>query len=212
MVMVLLSGRFTANLFSEISGNPLRLPGLVLATLLLITGCSSGPSLKEYVDEQPRLNLFEFFEGNVQAWGIVQNRKGDVVQRFRVNIDGTVVDNTLTLDETFVYLQGNGVTKRIWEISEKQTGIFEGQAGDIEGKASGSTHGNALNWRYEMDLTVDSGTYRVKFDDWMWLVDEDTLINRAYIKKFGLVMAEVTLFMHRGTDLPLSPDQQHSLP
>jgi len=48
-----------------------------------------------------------------------------------------------------------------------------------------------------MDLPVGDKVYRVAFDDWMWAFNENTLMNRSYIRKFGLVMAEVTIFMQR---------------
>ena len=80
---------------------------------------------------------------------------------------------------------------------DRSDGAFSGRAADISGEATGISYGNALNWSHQMDLTVDSGTYRVTFDNWMCMVDEHALVNRAYIKKFGLVMAEVTLFMQK---------------
>jgi hypothetical protein len=48
-----------------------------------------------------------------------------------------------------------------------------------------------------MDLEVDGTSYRVNFDDWFWAFDENTMMNRSYIKKFGIVMAEVTIFMQK---------------
>ncbi|MEQ8493191.1 MAG: DUF3833 family protein, partial [Gammaproteobacteria bacterium] len=43
----------------------------------------------------------------------------------------------------------------------------------------------------------DGRSWRVAFDDWMWLVDERQLFNRSYIRKFGLTVAEVSIFMQR---------------
>lgn len=175
---------------------------LVASTITLLAGCSNTPDLEQYAKQSPQFDLYNFFNGQVTAWGIVQNRSGNVTQRFRVSIDGKIEGNVLILDERFKYFQGDGVKRRVWEINSENTsqlGQYKGEASDIQGPAYGATLGNALNWRYEMNLTVKSGTYRVKFDDWMWLVDENTLINRAYIKKFGLVMAEVTLVMRKST-------------
>lgn len=176
----------------------------LLLSLLVVSGCGTSPYSKDYVEQQPKLDLFSFFNGEVKAWGIVQNRKGQVTQRFIVDIAGAV-DKTgqeLTLDETFEYMQGDGVKKRVWKISRNDVNrtdgeSFVGEASDIVDSATGDVYGNTLNWTYQMDLTVNSGTYRVTFDDWMWALDDQTIVNRAYIKKFGLVMAEVTLFMQR---------------
>lgn len=31
------------------------------------------------------------------------------------------------------------------------------------------------------------------FDDWMWLMSEDRLLNRAYMKRFGVDVGDVTI-------------------
>ena len=151
---------------------------------------------ESYKNQKPVFVLEEFFNGKTTAWGIVQNRSGTVVQRFTVNIDGSVEGNTLTLDETFDYSLGEGVTTRVWVIERGDDGTYTGSAGDILSGA-GQSYGNAFNWNYEMDLPVGEKKYRVRFNDWIWALDENTIMNRAYIKKFGLTFAEVTLFMQR---------------
>ena len=59
--------------------------------------------------------------------------------------------------------------------------------------ATGEVYGNALNWLYEMDLRVADGTWRVRFDDWMFLQPSGLLLNRAKVSKFGLEIGTVTL-------------------
>lgn len=170
---------------------------IVGASLLLLGACSVSIDGKDYEDHQPKFNLEAFFDGQVTAWGIVQNRSGEVVQRFIVDIDGSITDGKLVLDETFEYGLGDGPKKRIWTLEKNSDGTYTGSAGDINGTAVGKSHGNAFNFAYEMDLETDSGTFTVNFDDWFWAFDENTMMNRAYIKKFGLVMAEVTIFMQK---------------
>jgi hypothetical protein len=152
---------------------------------------------EQYKAVEPDFNIESFFDGKVKAWGIVQNRDGDVVQRFVVNIDGYMKDGNLILDETFEYGVGEGPLTRVWTLSKNANGTYTGNAGDIAGPATGTPYGNAFNFVYEMDLAVDDSTYRVNFDDWFWAFDENTMMNRSYIKKFGLVMAEVTIFMQK---------------
>jgi hypothetical protein len=53
--------------------------------------------------------------------------------------------------------------------------------------------GNALNWRYTLRLEVDGRTWDVQFDDWMFLMDERVMLNRAVMSKFGIRLGEVTL-------------------
>jgi len=175
----------------------LRKLALIPFTFAFLTGCSLSIDGEQYKTLSPQLDIRTFFDGRVKAWGIVQNRSGEVVQRFIVDIDGTREGNVLTLDETFEYFMGDGPEKRVWVITYNEDGTFTGEAGDIMGKASGKSFGNAFNFRYEMDLPVGDTSYEVAFNDWFWAFDQETLMNRAYIQKFGLVMAEVTIFMQR---------------
>ena len=172
---------------------------LILCVLLsgVLFGCSSGINGSVYKKHQPKFELFDFFNGEVKAWGIVQNRSGEVVQRFIVSIDGTIAGEQLTLDETFEYGLGEGPTARVWKIIRQADGSYVGNANDIATDAAGVAYGNAFNFSYEMDLPVDDSTYRVVFDGWFWAFDNETLMNRSYIKKFGITMAEVTIFMQK---------------
>ncbi len=170
---------------------------IVCCSLLLLNACSISIDGKNYADQQPAFEIEAFFNGQVVAWGIVQDRSGEIVQRFVVNIDGSIEDDVLTLDESFEYGVGDGPTSRVWKITKNADGTYTGDAGDIAGKATGISYGNAFNFAYEMDLDVDGSTYRVNFQDWFWAFDKQHIMNRAYIKKFGIVMAEVTIFMQK---------------
>ncbi|MGL5335192.1 MAG: DUF3833 domain-containing protein [Enterovibrio sp.] len=169
----------------------------LLMLLAMLSGCSLKIDGEQYRDQQPKLDLLTFFNGEVKAWGIVQNRSGNVVSRFTVDIKGRYQDGVLTLDETFVYGLGDGVKHRVWSIKPSADGRFTGSASDIAGPAIGESHGNALSWSYHMDLPVDGSSYNVKFEDWMWAFDANTLMNRSYIRKFGITFAQVTIFMQR---------------
>ncbi len=171
---------------------------IVIVCSLLLTACST-PSIdgNQYVDSAPDFRIERFFDGNVRAWGIVQDRTGNVTQRFEADIVGTFENDKLTLDETFSYGFGDGLKKRVWTITRNDNDTYTGSADDIVGPAEGTSYGNAMAWGYQMDLPVGDDTYRVTFEDWMWAFDDETIINRAYIKKFGIVFAEVTIFMRK---------------
>ncbi|MFT5542814.1 MAG: hypothetical protein ACI97K_002846 [Glaciecola sp.] len=170
---------------------------LVAMLVLAISGCSVSIDAQQYKVVTPAFEIEKFFDGKVKAWGIVQNRDGDVVQRFIVEIDAYKKDGNLILDERFEYGFGDGPKTRVWTLSKNADGTYTGNAGDIAGPATGTSYGNAFNFVYEMDLEVGDSTYRVNFDDWFWAFDENTMMNRSYIKKFGIVMAEVSIFMQK---------------
>ena len=173
---------------------------LTLLIILLFTGCSQT-DMKEFQNNTPKLNLFNFFEGKTIAYGIFEDRFGNLKRQFRVNIDGKINNQTLTLDEDFLYDDGEQA-KRIWKIEKKidntQKVTYEGKADDIEGKASGSISGNALNWSYDIYLNIKGSNIKVHFNDWIYKQSEDLAINRAYVSKFGINIGSVTLVFLRG--------------
>jgi len=165
--------------------------------LLLVTGCSSM-NINEYAGTKPEFKLFDYFAGKTYAMGQFQDRSGKVIRRFTVDITGTVSkDNKhITLDEQFVYDDGEK-QQRIWKITETSPHHFIGLADDVIGKAVGESVGNALNWRYVLDLPYKDGTIKVNFDDWMFMHSTHTMINRAQVSKWGFNVGEVTLFFSK---------------
>lgn len=159
-------------------------------------GCST-PKLENHKHMSPKVDVKEYFNGEIKAWGIVQDWRGDVVNRFDVEMVGSWEGNVGTLKEHFEYYDKDKVQERIWTITKIDDDTFEGRADDILDKATGKIKGNAMNWAYRMDLPVDDTTYRITFDDWMWQMNDGVLINRSYLKKFGFTVAELTLFMQK---------------
>jgi len=74
---------------------------LVSLIAVLTTGCATSLDGPRYSAQTPVFDLFSFFEGPVRAWGIVQNRRGEVVRRFTTSIDGTVEGDRPTLEAGF---------------------------------------------------------------------------------------------------------------
>ena len=185
----------------SIKNNIYKLKSLVtFFLLLLIAGCSQT-DMKEFQNNTPKLDLFSFFEGDTIAYGIFEDRFGNLKRQFRVNINGKVKNQILTLDEDFLYDDGEQA-KRIWKIEKKidnaQNITYEGQAEDVEGKAFGSISGNTLNWSYDIYLNIKGSNIKVHFNDWIYKQSEDLAINRAYVSKFGINIGSVTLVFLRG--------------
>jgi hypothetical protein len=148
---------------------------------------------EDYANTTPRLDLFTYFKGNTQAWGMFQDRFGEVRRRFTVQIDGEIEGEELTLDEAFEYADGE-TQRRVWTIKRLDEHHYQGRADDVVGVAQGKSYGNALNWRYDLLLEVDGKQWQVHFNDWMFLQDDKVLINRAKVSKYGFTIGEVTLF------------------
>ncbi|MDD1001361.1 DUF3833 domain-containing protein [Pseudomonas neuropathica] len=168
---------------------------LLLALVLSVASCGSV-DVARYAEQQPALDLQRFFSQPVKAWGMFQKRNGEVAKRFEVNIVSRREGNNLILDERFLYSDGTR-QRRVWTLTPEGQGRWSGRAADVVGVAEGQVAGNTLHWRYRLNLPVDDSTYEMSMDDWMYLMDEDTLINRTSMSKFGVEVGQVTLFFRR---------------
>ena len=171
------------------------LAGLSLPVAAGLPGCAAV-DFQTYADQKPMLDLKRYFDGMLDGWGMVQDRAGKVLRRFTVTMRASWQGDTGTLDEDFLWSDGER-QRRVWTLRQLGAGRFVGTAGDVVGEAIGQSGGNALNWRYVMALPIDGRTWHVDFDDWMFLVDERVLLNRATMSKFGVRLGEVTLSLTR---------------
>nr|WP_096672414.1 DUF3833 domain-containing protein [Polynucleobacter meluiroseus] len=167
--------------------------------LLSLLACSS-PTVTQYAAEKPTLDLSEYFNGTLDAYGMFTDRSGAVQKRFTVLIKANwrMVDGkkTGTLDESFEYADGSK-QKRIWTIVETSPGKYIGTADDVVGQALGDSAGNALNWTYTLALPVEGTIYHVQFNDWMYLITPKVMLNKAKMSKFGFDLGEVTLSFYK---------------
>lgn len=166
-----------------------------LASAALMAGCST-PQIQDYAQETPVLELRDYFNGTLDAHGIFTDRSGKVVKRFTVVMDCTWQGDQGTLDEAFHYSDGS-TQRRIWRLTRHANGRYTGQADDVEGSAEGQQSGNAFNWTYTLALPVDGKVIHVQFDDWMYLMSDKVMLNKAAMRKWGVNLGEVTLSFYK---------------
>ncbi len=165
---------------------------LLGAAALLLAGCAAPPSPADHAAETPRLDLRQYFNGPLLAHGIFTDRDGKVQRRFVVQLKGSWQGDAGLLEEDFLYSDGK-TERRVWRLQHLGQGRYSGRADDVLGEASGQASGNALRWSYTLKLPVDGKVYEVDFEDWMYLVDEKVMLNKARMSKFGFFLGEVTL-------------------
>ena len=173
---------------------------ILIFFITFLQGCTNT-DMKNFSNKTPKLDLFKFFNGESVAYGIFEDRFGNLRRQFRVNLIGSIKDDKLTLDEEFLYDDGEKDT-RVWtitknKVSETQT-KYSGKAKDIEGRAKGTSSGNTLNWSYDIYLKIKGTNLKVHFNDWIYQQDNNIAINRAYVSKFGIEIGSVTLVFVRG--------------
>lgn len=185
----------------------------VLALMLsaLLAGCAA-PRPADYAGERPTLSLRDYFSGRVQGHGMFQDWAGKVLKRFTVTMDCRWNGDTGVLDESFRYSDGS-TQRRVWTLRALGNGRFTGTADDVVGTAEGQQRGNAFQWNYTLRLDIgsdddvrppnaeaprhDPTLVDVQMDDWMFLIDQKVMLNRAEMRKFGIRVGEVTLAFTR---------------
>ena len=166
--------------------------GALTLSVALLLGCAASPVPGDYAAEQPTLQLRDYLNGRLQAHGLFTDRSGRVVKRFTVELLGRWQGSEGVLEEDFYYSDGS-TQRRVWRLQDLGAGRYTGQADDVVGTAQGQTRGNAFHWNYTLNLPVDNSVYEVQFDDWMYLMNDKVMLNKASMHKFGIYLGEVTL-------------------
>ncbi|EAQ46887.1 lipoprotein, putative [Roseobacter sp. MED193] len=170
---------------------------IVICVLSLVLAACGRPQLSDAKLSDKTLNLEAYFQGRTVAYGQFEDRFGTVRRRFKVDIDGTWDGRVLRLAERFSYSDGTGETRN-WALTKTGPETWTGTAEGVQGLARGTESGDTFNWQYTIDLPLaDGGTQRVTFDDWMWLLEDGRLLNKAYMSRFGITLGVVTIFFEK---------------
>ena len=160
-----------------------------------ITGCSNS-SMENVVSKNLSFDLLEYFDGETTAWGLIVDRFGNLQRTFKVRLNGNIDNKQLLLKEYFTYNDGE-TEYREWIITKTETGTYEGKSKDTIGVAKGKQVGNTMRMVYDTTISIGETDIRVSFDDRFVKADKKVVINRADILKWGIKIADVTIFFSK---------------
>jgi len=166
-----------------------------LAVVAGLSGCASQ-SLDDYANETPVLDLRDYLNGPLEASGIFFDRAGHASLRFVVDMTGEWDGNTGTLAERFRYSDGT-TDERVWTIVFSDDARFTATAHDVVGEAVGGQKGNAAMMRYKLRIPRDGSEVVVSMEDWLYLQEDGTLINRTEMRKFGFKVGELVVVFRK---------------
>jgi hypothetical protein len=175
---------------------------IALTSLLILAACTGKPSFNDATLSDRELELEQFFDGELVAYGQFQDIFGTVRRQFTVKITGDWDGQRLLLVEDFVYEDG-ATEQRVWTLVKTGDETWRGTAPGVIGEAVGVEKGDRFNWRYTIDLPVPAAdgaaeTVRVTFDDWIWLQSDNRAFNRAYMKRYGVDVGDVSIWFEKG--------------
>jgi hypothetical protein len=105
-------------------------------------------------------------------------------------------DGTLHLHQDFLYADGK-TNSRDWTFHQTGDHTFTGIAADVDGPAKGEAYGNLFHWTYDLELDPGNSLKNVAMEQWMYLQDDGTVVNRVTIRKLGLTVAMVTEYFRK---------------
>ncbi len=171
---------------------------LLIIISVLIKSNLFNDSMKpeDFKNTEPEIKIEKYFEGQVKAWGILQDRKGRVTRQFEANMIGKFENNILTLEEDFFWKDGE-TQRRVWKIKKIDEHNYIGTAPDVVGEAKGVSYGSAFKFEYNLMIPFKGKNIKIRFDDWIFKQDEKVAINRATLTKFGFKVGELTVFFEK---------------
>ncbi|WP_407941070.1 DUF3833 family protein [Oceanomicrobium pacificus] len=172
---------------------------LVILALLLLGGLYffvaqrmgfRAQRIDDYAEAGPSLDIREALNGRLTADGVIYDYSGRVASRFTADITGTWDGNSGRLDETFHYDSGK-VQTRYWLLDLDASGNIVARAPDVKGDGTGVQKGSAVQMRYRLQLPDDVGGHVLDTVDWMYMLQNGTIVNRSEMRKFGIKVAEL---------------------
>lgn len=154
-------------------------------------------TLSDYANEAPAFDVRTSLGGVFLADGVIYDYSGRVNARFRANITGKFNETGGVMDEEFFYAGKEEPQRRQWRITFTGPKTFSAEADDIVGTALGEASGNALRFTYRLRLPERLGGHELDVVDWLYLMEDGTIVNRSDMRKFGVRAAELIAIFRR---------------
>lgn len=148
----------------------------------------------DYAQMSPAFDLRQHLNGPMTCEGVIYGPTGRVTSRFAADMVGHWDGNRGTLAESFHYDSG-AIQQREWRLAIGNDGAIRAEADDVVGVGEGRMDGAAVQLKYRIRLPEDAGGHELDAIDWMYLVDDKTIINRSQFRKFGILVAELVATM-----------------
>lgn len=165
---------------------------LPLGAALLLVSCASL-KITDFERGRPIFEPTAFFTGRTTSFGLMENVGGAPTRTVTTETSGYWVDETLYIEQDIVFGAGGGRQHRSWRIRKIDAHQYEATADDIVGVARGEARGNAFHWSFTLALSPGNPLGNIHMTQWMYFQpDGRTIINHSTIRKFGVLVAQVT--------------------
>ncbi|MFN3970372.1 MAG: DUF3833 domain-containing protein [Gemmobacter sp.] len=165
---------------------------LILAALRLMSFRAQKPA--DLAGKGPAIDPRRHLAGPILCEGVIYGPTGRVASRFVADMQGNWDGDTGTLAESFRYDSG-AVQARQWTLRMEPGGTIIATAPDVVGEGRGRVEGPGIVLHYRIRLAEDAGGHVLDVTDWMYLMENGTIMNRSQFCKFGIKVAELVATM-----------------
>ncbi len=151
---------------------------------------------EDYSDQGPAIDIREHLNGPILCEGVIYGPTGRVTARFVADMDAQWTGDTGVMSEVFHY-DGGTVQHREWRLTLLPDGSIRAEADDLVGTGTGRQAGPGVLLRYRLRLPGASVGHVLDVTDWMYLIENGTIMNRSQFRKFGIPVAELVATMRR---------------
>ncbi len=169
---------------------------LVLLALHARTMTFRAQKPADYAGTEPRFDLRRHLNGPLLCEGVIYGPTGRVSSRFVADFDARWDGNVGVMKERFRYDSG-AVQDREWTLTLGNDGSVKATAPDVVGEGAGRAEGGAVQLNYRIRLTPEAGGHVLTVNDWMYLMENGTIMNRSQFTKFGIKVAELVATMRK---------------
>lgn len=138
----------------------------------------------------PEFDVREVLKGPLLCDGIIYGPTGRVSSRFHATFDAEWNGDNGVMKERFHYDSGT-VQDREWRLSVSPDGTIEADADDLAKPGYGRQSGSGVKLAYSIRLPESAGGHVLDVVDWMYLLDNGTVMNRSQFRKFGIKVGEL---------------------
>lgn len=162
---------------------------LIICTI--ISGCSTLKPTA-FNDVKPKLDPVKFFVGQTHSSGVMEAHSGKPTTRITTETQGIYKDGVVNIEQE-LYPEGGKKNHRSWKLRQVDEHHAEATANDITGAAHGFLYGNYFTWTFRLKQSDRGLVKHVRMTQQMYLMpDGQTLIIRSIIRKFGIIVQEIT--------------------
>ena len=164
---------------------------LCFCTLLLLAGCAAPLRPQAFASTEPAFDPVTFWTHPTASWGVIEDRGGAPTEIVTTTTEATAqgVDGLHMVQHVRT---GGKDTVRVWRLRRLGHGQFEATANDMVGTARGVASGRTFHWTWTLATKPGNALFNVSMEQWMYLADNGTLMNRTIVTKLGLRLGEVS--------------------